>query len=90
MRVKIASPAGGSVLGILSMVLGISTLQVCGLGLPSCGMAIGLGFGISLFPGFLTIIVRQHAVLLVATSIILQIVSLFLLRCIRWGKSNYF
>lgn len=80
-RARAARNAGSSFLGIVSTAVGITALQACGLGMPACGSALGVFFGLALVPGFVAAFVRDYAPLLIFISIIFQAIALYSLGC---------
>jgi hypothetical protein len=85
-RVVASKKEGSSLLAILANVIGISTLQVCGLGVPSCGASIGVGIVTSIFPDILVNYFQEYAVWILIFSILIQIYSLYSLNCIFQKK----
>lgn len=81
---------GSSVLVIIANVVGISTLQVCGLGVPSCGASIGIGLVTAIFPEFMVRYLKDYAVWILIFSILIQIYSLYSLNCIFQKKKILF
>lgn len=80
-RAKAAKSTGSSFLGIVSTAIGITALQACGLGMAACGSAIGIIFGLAVIPGVVAVFVRNHAPVLIFTSIVFQLIALYFLKC---------
>ena len=88
-KVKTSLSLHNSFLGILASVIGISALQVCGLGVPSCGASIGAGVLSIIFPGFVFNYLREYSVLILTLSVFFQLYSLFRMNCFSLAKQNY-
>lgn len=83
-RVRIARANGAGLISIIATVLGISALQVCGVGgAHICGAALGAGLITALLPAGAVGLFTDYAVYLVIGAIIAQCYSLYLMRCIR-------
>ncbi len=80
-RVKAARFYKRSIWGIVTSAIGLSVLQVCGIGTPMCGASIGLGVFSTLFPHVIFPFVQQYGPYLIVISIILQIISLYSMKC---------
>lgn len=89
-RVVESKKNGSSILAIIANIIGISTLQVCGLGVPSCGASIGMGIVSFIFPEFVIHYFHQYAVWILIFSILIQIYSLYSLNCIVEKKKIRF
>ena len=79
---------GASLLAVLANVIGLSTLQVCGVGVPTCGASIGIGIVTAIFPDVLVNYFQDYAVWILIFSILIQIYSLYSLNCIFQKKSS--
>ncbi|MCD6414979.1 MAG: hypothetical protein J7L23_05135 [Candidatus Diapherotrites archaeon] len=85
-RLMLARTYEGSTLSIIAVVLGLSALQVCGVGAPICGATVGLGIVSVIFPGFFVDFLTDYSVYMILFSIILQLVALYFMNCFK--KSN--
>ena len=81
-KIVVSKNNGSSLLAIIVNIVGISTLQVCGLGVPSCGASIGMGVLTAIFPEFLIRYLHSYAIWILIISILIQIYSLYSLNCI--------
>jgi len=81
-KIVVSKNNGSSLLAIIINIVGISTLQVCGLGVPSCGASIGMGVLTAIFPEFLIRYLHSYAIWILIISILIQIYSLYSLNCI--------
>ncbi len=71
----------GSLIGIISSIIGITTLQVCGISGPMCGASVGVGILSVLFPGAIITLLRENSIGILISTMILQVVSLYMMRC---------
>lgn len=72
-----------SALGIIAAVLGLSAFQVCGVGVPVCTASIGMWLLYSIFPPFFVTFLTQYSILIIAISILLQLISLYFMKCFK-------
>ena len=77
-----------SFLSLVAIVLGFSAFQVCGVAAPVCGISIGAGIVSFIFPGVLFGYLTQYSVVVIVFSILLQLVSLYYMKCFR-KTTNY-
>jgi hypothetical protein len=82
-RVVAARARQSSILGIVATAIGIVAIQSCGIGAPICGASVGAGFLGFLFPGMALSFFRNYASILLISSIAVQIVSLYLMNCLK-------
>ena len=82
-KVILAKTYKSSLIGILATAIGLSALQVCGVGAPVCGATIGAGFLSALFPGIFMRFLDNFAVYILIASILLQIISLYFMNCFK-------
>ena len=87
-KIVASKKKSSSILAILANVIGLSTLQVCGLGVPSCGASIGIGIVTAIFPELLLTSLQDYAILILIFSILIQIYSLYSLNCIFQKKKS--
>ena len=76
-----------STMGAIASALGLSALQVCGVGAPVCGASVGLGVLAAVFPEFFVAALSEYAVPLILLSIIMQLVSLRFMKCFSSSSS---
>lgn len=87
-RVKTSINLGNSAIGVLASIIGLSALQVCGLGVPACGASVGAGIVSLIFPGFVFKHIREYSVLILSFSIFAQMYSLHKMNCFVVNKIN--
>lgn len=75
--------ASGSILGTIATIIGLSAMQLCGVGLQICGMSLGFGILSVVLPSVLLNFLISYAVPIVIISIIIQIFSLWQMNCFR-------
>jgi hypothetical protein len=85
-KIKLAKTYKSSIIGLISTIIGLSALQVCGIGAPICGATIGFGFLATIFPSLFLNMSNSFAIFLVIFSIILQIVALYFMNCFKKVK----
>jgi hypothetical protein len=82
-RILRARTYGTSFLGLIAIALGLSAVQVCGIGAPLCGATIGLGIATSIFPGFLFHFLVGWSVAIVISSILAQWLAIYFMDCFK-------
>ena len=82
-RIALARNYTSSIVGTLAVAIGLAALQVCGVGAPICGAAIGLGLLSAIFPGIVLNFLTEFSTYIVVISIILQISSLYFMNCFK-------
>ncbi len=80
-KVVLAKTYKSSILGIIATALGLSVLQVCGVGAPVCGASIGAGIVSLFFPSFALNFFEKYSIYIIIGSIIIQIIALYYMRC---------
>lgn len=85
-KVKSKKQNKGSVIGIIASILGISVLQVCGIGVPMCGVSIGMSLLSIFLPSSLLMSLSPFGGWILGIIIIIQIVSLYFLGCFKTEK----
>ncbi len=80
-RLVLAKTYGGSLMTIIATAIGLSALQVCGVGAPICGASIGLGVVSAIFPGFMVEFLESYAVWIIIFSALIQVVGLYYMNC---------
>ena len=88
-RIKGSLNLGHSISVVIASALGVTALQVCGLGVPACGVGVGAGFVSLIFPGFLFNYLRDYSVFILIFSIIIQIFSLYKMKCFKASNQDY-
>ncbi len=82
-RVSQARTYGTSFFGLIALVLGLSALQVCGIGAPLCGATIGLGIVTWIFPEFLFRFLVGWSVPIIIISILAQWLAIYFMHCFK-------
>jgi hypothetical protein len=82
-RAKSAKKTGHSVLGVIMGLLGFSALHFCTVGLPFCSATIGLAVISSIFPVFLLDYLHEYPYIIITTSFLIQIYSLYSMKCFK-------
>ncbi len=85
-KVVLAKTYKSSILSIIATALGLSALQVCGVGAPICGGSIGLGFLSLVFPRFFINFLANYSAVIIFLAIILQLISLYFMGCFSVAK----
>ena len=82
-KILLARTYESSVIGIIATALGLAALQVCGVGAPVCGAAVGFGILSSILPTAFIDIMSKYAVQFILISVIFQLVALYLMNCFK-------
>lgn len=82
-RIALSRTTETSILSIIATGIGITALQVCGVGAPVCGASLSMGFLSFLFPTVFTGFITRHATLIIGFSIALQIIALYFMNCFK-------
>ena len=82
-KVLVAKTYKSSVIGLVAAALGLAALQVCGVGAPFCGAAVGLGILSSFLPTAFIDIMSDFAVEFIVVSIFFQLLALYLMNCFK-------
>jgi hypothetical protein len=85
-KILLARTYKRSVAHIILIALGLSALQVCGVGAPVCGATVGLGVLSIVFPGVFIDFLGDYHLAIIIFSILLQLVSLYFMGCFRLNK----
>ena len=85
-KIFLAKTNGASVLSVVSLILGFSAINVCGIGAPVCGATVGLGVFSMFFPGASHMFFHEYGVFFVVLSIIIQLFSLKFMNCFKAMK----
>ena len=86
-KIAVAKTAKTSVWGIIASVLGLTALQVCGLGGAFCGGSIFFGLLTTIIPGFAVNFLTSYAVPLLVVSIVFQILAIWQMGCMKLSKN---
>ncbi len=70
-----------SALNLLFGIIGLSAIQTCAIGSSVCGASIGIAIISSLFPTIAINFLITYSVPIITISMILQIISLWQMRC---------
>jgi len=82
-KIILAKTYKTSIIGLIATIIGVSALQVCGVGAPVCGASVGLGVVSLIFPSVVVGFMDDYAIYLVVFSILAQIASLYYLQCFK-------
>ncbi len=80
-KVILAKTYKSSILGIIATALGLSVLQVCGVGAPVCGASIGAGVVSLFFPSFALNFFEKYSLYIIIGLITIQIIALYYMKC---------
>ena len=86
-KIAVARTAKTSIWGIIASVLGLTALQVCGLGGAFCGGSIFFGLLTTIIPGVAVNFLTSYAVPLLVVSIVFQILAIWQMGCMKTNKS---
>ncbi|MBT3395071.1 hypothetical protein HOA59_03325 [archaeon] len=87
-RVKLARTYKNSVLSIIATAVGLSALQVCGVGAPVCTATLGAGILASIFPITFVKLISDYSILIISISILFQLTALYLMNCFKKVPSS--
>jgi hypothetical protein len=65
----------------LLSIFGILATQVCGIGAPMCGAALGGSIGIAFLPAVAQTFFEDYSIYIILIAILGQIYSLYVLKC---------
>lgn len=82
-KIVLARTYKSSIIGIIAAALGLAALQVCGVGAPICGAALGFGIFSSIFPAVFVNLISDYAIDFILFSILLQGVALYFMHCFK-------
>lgn len=82
-KVSTTLTKSSSVISFITSVIGLSALQVCGLGTPMCGASIGLSLLSTILPNFALQFLINHSLSIVLITMLLQLISLYSMKCFR-------
>ncbi|MBT4334308.1 hypothetical protein HOD61_00640 [archaeon] len=82
-RIILAKTYKTSMVSIIATAIGISALQVCGVGAPICTATIGAGVLALIFPITLIEVLSRYSILIISFSILLQLTALYFLGCFK-------
>ncbi len=87
-RIILQHKAKASWITIIASAIGLSALQICGLGGPVCGASIGLSILSFLLPNVALQFLTQYHIYLIFIAIFLQLLSLYFLKCFTTTNKN--
>lgn len=87
-KIALARTYKSSVFGVIAVAIGLSALQVCGVGAPVCGAVVGAGVASVFFPTFLSTFFSKYSLVIVSSSIVFQISSLYFMNCFNEIKKH--
>lgn len=82
-KILVAKTATTSIWGLVASALGLTALQVCGLGGAFCGGSIFFGLLTTIIPGFAVNFLTDYSVPLLIVSIFLQILAGWQMGCLK-------
>lgn len=86
-RVKSVLNIGGSAVGIIAGIIGMSAVQICGLSTPLCGASIGAGILAIIFPNIASYTLSRYSVIIIISTMTVQLTSLYYMKC--FNRLNY-
>jgi len=89
-RIFSVKSSGGSILGMITAIIGFSALHLCTVGAPVCGAYIGLGFLAILFPGLAVNFLEKYSILILIISMFIQVLALKLMGCLKVKRITTF
>ncbi len=75
-RALLAKKKGASIFAVVATAIGISSLQLCGIGTPICYASLGMNFFAALVPSSLFFPLMDYSMYIVVFSILFQMFSL--------------
>ncbi len=72
---------GASVLGVISIVLGLGAIEACAVSAPVCGAYLGSGILAIFFPNIILNVFEKYNTLIILFSFLFQILALYQLKC---------
>lgn len=87
-RIILQNKAKAPILIIIASAIGLSALQVCGLGGAVCGASLGLSILSFLLPNVALQFLTEYHIVFIIAAILLQILSLYFLRCFTEVKKQ--
>jgi hypothetical protein len=82
-KVLTMKKTGAGVMSVVAAILGLGAMQLCGIGAPVCGATIGVSIFSIIAPGISASFWQEFSTPLLFISIILQVVSLYYLKCFK-------
>ena len=79
--------SGASLLGMITALLGFSSLHFCTIGAPVCGSYLGAGLFAILFPGVAFNFFEKYSLLIFLISLLFEVFALKLMGCLS-SKSD--
>jgi uncharacterized membrane protein YjjP (DUF1212 family) len=71
----------GSVISLISSIVGVLAIHTCSIGMPICASTFGIGFISIILPKTFLIILDQFAIYVVCLSIFVQFFALYYMGC---------
>ncbi len=87
-RIKLARTYKNSILSIIATAIGLSALQVCGVGAPVCTATIGAGILALIFPVTFVEFLSDYSILIISISILFQLIALYFMNCFKTSFSS--
>lgn len=87
-KIKVTRHQQTSIFGVIASAIGISALQVCGVGTPLCGASVGISILSAIFPSLVLNILREYSVVIISMSILTQLISLHSMNCLSFYKNS--
>ena len=81
-EIKIARKYTHSILGLIAIVIGLSALQVCGVG-GVCVAGVGYAIVSLIFPGIFLNFLSAYSLWIIVFSIISQLAVLYFMKCYK-------
>lgn len=85
-RIDLSKESGASFLAILATVFGFIALHMCTLGSMVCGATLSFSVVAFILPEYLFHKMSQYPIYVLIFSILLQIISLYLMNCFKKSK----
>ncbi len=82
-KIQIANKQKKSIIWIVGAVIGISAAQVCGVNAMFCGSTIWVWVLSTILPWTALWFLSEYAVLIIISSIIIQIIWLYFMKCFK-------
>ena len=85
-RVVLARTYKHHLIGVIASAVGLTALHTCTIGAPVCASAFFFTSLFAFFPFFLTKFLTKYSVFLIVFSIIVQLLTLYLIGCFKKVK----
>ncbi len=87
-KVKASMMYKESIAHLILIILGLSALQVCGVGAPVCGATVGLGILSIFLPSFVISFLSSFSSVIIILSALLQLFILYYMKCFTFNYSH--